>query len=85
MCGLRRCFSWLAFVVLIAVTGGCTAYYVVKDPVNGSLYYTQDIDHAVGGAVKFRDDRTGNIVTLQNSDIKEIDKREYDIGKYSSK
>lgn len=85
MRGLRRWFSLLTFVVLMAVTGGCTTYYVVKDPESGTLYYTRNIDHVYGGAVKFMDDRTGSRVTLQNSDIKKIDEHEYNTGKFSSK
>lgn len=85
MCGLQRWFSWLVIVLLVAVAGGCSTYYVVKDPETGLSYYTRDIDHAFSGAVKFMDERTGSVVTLQNSNIKEIDEHEYNAGRYSSK
>ena len=82
---LGRFFSSLFLVSLIAVTGGCASYYLVKDPESGNSYYTRKIDQLLSGAIKFKDDRTGEIVTIQNSDVKEIEEREYDVGKYASK
>ncbi len=72
-------------MLLLTVTGGCSSYYVVKQPGSDLLYCTRDIDHVFCGALKFKDDRTGSEVTLQNSDVKEINESEYNMGKYSSK
>ncbi len=57
--------------------GGCASYYRVTDPESGKVYFTQDVDTISGGAVKLKDARTGGIVTIQNSEVKEISKHEY--------
>ena len=59
---------------------GCATYYKVTDPQSGKAYYTQKIDNVMGGAVKVTDARTGSIVTLQNSEVKEISEKEYKAG-----
>jgi hypothetical protein len=61
---------------LVAIMG-CGGYYMVKDPASGSVYYTTKIKDEKGGAVKFTDEKTKTNVTLQNSEIKEIPKKEF--------
>jgi hypothetical protein len=57
---------------------GCGSYYMVRDPANGNTYYTSDVDRAGdAGAVRFKDEKTGKIVTIPQSEVKEIDKYEY--------
>lgn len=56
---------------------GCGSYYMVRDPSSGTSYYTTDLDHESGGAVKFTDDASGDKVTLQSSEVTEISKKEY--------
>ncbi|NTU59735.1 MAG: hypothetical protein HGA98_01600 [Deltaproteobacteria bacterium] len=78
----------LAGVALAAalVAGGCGGnYYIVRDASSDKVYYTQEIDRVSGGAVRFTDQRTGNTVTLQNSEIKEANEQEYTTGKNSGK
>ena len=67
----------LGLVILVA---GCASYYKVKDPQSGNVYYTDKIDNVRGGAVKLKDARTGNMVTIQNSEVKEISSDEYKAG-----
>jgi hypothetical protein len=52
----------------------------VTDPQTGKEFYTEKIDTLAGGAVKVMDARTGSIVTLQNSQVKEISEKEYKAG-----
>ena len=67
------------------MTGCSSNYYAVKDPVSGNSYYTEDIDQISGGAIQFIDQRTGSMVTIQNSVVKEINEQEYNTGKNSAK
>ena len=64
------------------LVGGCSStYYKVTDPHSGTAYYTEKVDTIMGtGAVKVKDARTGSIVTLQSSEVKEISEKEYQAG-----
>jgi mono/diheme cytochrome c family protein len=59
---------------------GCGAYYKVRDPASGKVYFTEEIDGAKGGSAKVKDCRTGDPVTILNSEVKEISKEEYRAG-----
>ena len=39
---------------------------------------TTDLDKVKGGAIKIKDEKTGAIVTLQSSEVKEISEEEFD-------
>lgn len=66
----------MVFVVLGGLTG-CASYYQVKDPTADKVYYTRSIDEERGGAIKFEDEKTGSKITLQNSEVKKIERKEY--------
>ena len=66
----------LAIFFLVAILG-CGGYYMVKDPNSGNIYYTDSIDKEKGGAIKFKDAKTDTSVTIQNSEVKKISKKEY--------
>jgi len=66
----------LAISFLVAILG-CGGYYMVKDPASGNVYYTTKIKDEKGGAIKFTDEKTETNVTLQNSEIKQIPKKEF--------
>lgn len=66
----------LAMFFLVAILG-CGGYYMIKDPTTGNIYYTTNIKEKKGGALKFTDEKTKTNVTLQNSEIKEIPKKEF--------
>ena len=66
----------LAISFLVAILG-CGGYYMVKDPASGNVYYTTKIKDEKGGAIKFTDEKTKTNVTLQNSEIKQIPKKEF--------
>ncbi|MHC4187437.1 MAG: hypothetical protein ACYSRQ_04510 [Planctomycetota bacterium] len=70
-------------IVLLMLMVGCTSYYKVTDLNSGKDYYTTNIKHKSSGAVDFKDAKTGSRVVLPSSEIHEIDKEEYNHGKYS--
>jgi hypothetical protein len=68
-------FGW----ALLAM--GCAGYYKVTDPASGKVYYTEKVStENKGGAVKLKDARSKAVVTLQNSEVIEISKDEYQAG-----
>jgi hypothetical protein len=60
---------------LLAGCGG--NYYRVNDPAGDRQYYTSDIEKTTAGAITFKDEKSGSVVTLQSSEIKEISKDEF--------
>jgi hypothetical protein len=68
----------VACFMCVLILAGCASYYKVTDPVSKSTYYTKDIDQMKHGAVKFKDAKTGSDVTLQSSEVKEIDSKEFE-------
>ena len=68
----------LAVAAAAVALAGCSTYYMVRDPATGSTYYTTDVDRTgTAGAVKFRDERTGSVVTLPKSEVREISRYDY--------
>jgi hypothetical protein len=67
---------------LTMLVGGCADnHYRVTDPTSGKAYYTTEVsDTGKGGAVKIKDAKTGSMVTLQSSDVKQISEGEYQAG-----
>src|SRR6476469_4277074 len=64
----------------LLLAGCATPNYQVTDPHSGNTYYTQKVDNVSGGGVKLEDARTGNTVTIQNSEVKEISSEAYKAG-----
>ncbi len=64
-------------LLLVTLTVGCHGRFMVTDPVTQNVYYTTKVRKKLGGAVKFRDARTGQKVTLQNSQVKKLSKRKW--------
>ena len=69
-----------AIAAIVILLSGCT-YYRVIDPATSNVYFTTDIDRSDSGAVVFTDSRTGDRVTVQNSEVTELNHDEYLIGK----
>ncbi len=67
---------WL-FILGLLFLVGCGGYWMVTDPHTQKVYYTEVITDGRGGAVRFIDAKTGNDVTLQNIEMKEITKDEF--------
>ena len=76
--------TWVLCVV-ITLAAGCSTYYKVTDPASGKTYYTKEIkDAGKAGAVKFKDEKSGSMVTLQSSEVKEVLGEDYSTGLTSS-
>ena len=71
----------LGCVFLSAV--GCASYYAVTDPTTGKTYYTTNdkFKQADSGATSFVDARTGDQVTLQNTQVAKITQQQFENGK----
>ena len=71
----------MALGILCGMAGtlaGCGGgYYRVNDPAGDRKYYTTDIDQTKTGAITFTDKKSGSVVTLQSSEVKEISEDEY--------
>jgi hypothetical protein len=52
-------------------------YYQVTDTATGAVYFTKSIHHEDCGAIKFRDARTDQMVTLQSTSVAKLTKSEY--------
>ena len=64
------------------VSGGCTTYYKVTDPTTNRVYYTTELRHNdKSGTAILKDARTGNKVTIQNSEVEKITKQQFETGK----
>jgi len=71
--------SLASIIVLAVLAAGCSSNYRVTDPASGKNYYTNKVEDAGrGGAVKFKDEKTGSLITLQSSEVKEISGDEFD-------
>lgn len=69
--------AFLFTLVLVSALGGC-AYYQINDPTTGKTYYTQNAQRApYSGAVMFVDAKSGDTLTLQNTQIKQISQEEF--------
>lgn len=71
----------IALWILCGMAGllaGCGGnYYRVNDPAGDRQYYTSDIEQSRTGAITFKDEKSGSVVTLQSSEIKEISEDEF--------
>ena len=73
---LSKLFSTVLILLLFFGIVACGGYYRVKDLIGGNVYYTKDLDRE-NGTVMLKDANTGNTVTLQNSEVAEINKEEF--------
>jgi len=55
------------------------AYYAVKDPKTGNIYYTEEVKRD-GSAATFKDALSGKEMTVQNSEIQAIDRLAFQAG-----
>jgi hypothetical protein len=69
----------LTIALLTVSLTACAHYYKVNDPATGKVFYTEKVERK-GSAVEFKDAQTGGEVTLQNSEITQIDKQAYEAG-----
>lgn len=69
---------------LLVWAAGCENYYKVTDPTTGKTYYTKNLDQQRSGSASLTDARTGNRVSIQNSEVAKVTKQEFDVGRYST-
>jgi hypothetical protein len=81
---MNRILSAVLSAALLIGAWGCTSYYRVTDPTTGRVYYTTEMNKKGDGAVELTDARTGNKVTIQNSEVKTINKEEYETARGQS-
>jgi uncharacterized protein YdeI (BOF family) len=63
---------------MITLVAGCGGnYYRVNDPAGTKQYYTTAIDQTKTGAITFKDEKSGGVVTLQSSEVKQISEEEF--------
>lgn len=65
-------------LMLLVVISGCGSYYKITDPTSKNVYYSKDFEKTKMGGLSFKDAKTGAIVTIQNSEIKEISRDTFD-------
>ena len=71
-------FWLLPCLCLPLLASGCASYHQVTDPSTKKVYYTKHLRSRRRGAVIFTDAATGQKVTLQNSEVKQITHRQFD-------
>ncbi|MGD9309186.1 MAG: hypothetical protein PVG51_08620 [Desulfosarcina sp.] len=67
----------LAILIIFGLTACGGGYYKVIDPATDKTYYTKKIHEEKGGAIKLEDANTGSTITLQNSEVTQINKEEF--------
>jgi len=77
----NMCRSIVLLSAGLLVAACASSYFKVTDPASKNVYYTEKVERAGGGAASFTDARSGAMVTLQNSEVKEINKDEYEKGR----
>lgn len=74
--------TYVALWILCGMAGiltGCGSnYYRVSDTAGNKQYYTTDIDKSRAGSISFKDEKSGAVVTLQSSEVKQISEDEFD-------
>jgi hypothetical protein len=73
----RTLTAVVVFCGMITLVAGCASYYRVNDPAGTREYYTREIDKTKAGAITFKDAKSGGVVTLQSSEVKEISEEEF--------
>jgi hypothetical protein len=74
----------LAVGAFIGVCGCGGTYYRVTDPTTRHIYYTTELKERGAGSLQLRDAGTGRTVTLQNSEVQNVTKEEFETGKIRS-
>ena len=72
-------FATIALATAVLFLAGC-GHYRITDPATGNDYYTKSVKEERSGAVRFKDQKTGAKMTLQNSSIQKIKSSEYKAG-----
>ena len=68
---------YLLILMLCLFAVGCTKYYKVTNLSTEKTYYTTKINQKKSGAINIQDERTGNRITLQSSEVEKITKDQF--------
>ena len=71
----KTIFLAMAMIALITLSA-CGSYYMVKDVTTDKVFYTKDLKRN-DGTVILKDANTGDTVTLQNSEVTEINRETF--------
>lgn len=77
-----RAILWLSCGMITILAGCSSSYYLVNDPAGSKDYYTKDMDKTKTGGITFKDARSGNVVTLQSSEVMEISEEQFNAAKH---
>jgi len=78
---MQRLLMCVLCVLAGAVAGCSSTYYRVTDVPTGKVYYSTEVEKLDSGAVTLRDGKSGAYVTLQSSEIEEIPKERFELGR----
>ena len=81
---MRKTILKICALGLISLAG-CASYYQVTDPASGKIFYTREVKRENGGAIRIRDAGTGDEVTLQNSQVKQVTQEEFETNRAGKK
>ena len=68
---------YFLILMLCLFAVGCTKYYKVTNLSTEKTYYTTKINKKKSGAINIQDERTGNRITLQSSEVEKITKDQF--------
>jgi outer membrane murein-binding lipoprotein Lpp len=75
--GISGYLMLAVLMIGVAVLSGCTSYYKVKDTATDKVFYTTQIDRQSSGSIRFVDENSKSVVTLQNSAVTEVNEEEF--------
>ena len=64
-------------MVGIVMLTGCSSDYKGKDTATDKVFYTTQIDRQSSGSIRFVDENSKSVVTLQNSAVTEVNEEEF--------
>jgi hypothetical protein len=75
--GISGYLMLAVLMIGIVMLTGCTSYYKVKDTATDKVFYTTQIDRQSSGSIRFVDENSKSVVTLQNSAVTEVNEEEF--------
>lgn len=73
----KRAAGWATLALAVPLLAACAGdYYQVSDVDSGKSYYTRDVDRD-DGHVQFTDKATGDKVSLDKFEIREVTRQHY--------
>lgn len=74
---MNKRYAWVLAGSLSLLAGCASPHYQVTDPTSNKVYYTTELKKE-GGTTTLKDARTGDMVTLQNVEVRDISKEEFE-------